>query len=100
MISTLIGLGIGLISLALGVQGWEIGRLWFYLLSSALLFLAGIQLVIYWLLLRILEELSQTGPPDETRHGFALIIIRNVCIEKGDENDVKYNHQLLMLEAD
>ena len=40
-------------------EGWEIGRLWFYLLSSALLFLAGIQLVIYWLLLRILEELSQ-----------------------------------------
>ena len=59
MISTLSGLGIGVVSLALGVQGWEIGRLWFYLLSSALLVLAGIQLVIYWLLLRILEELSQ-----------------------------------------
>src|SRR5688572_17342026 len=59
MISTLIGLGIGLVALALGVQGWEIGRLWFYLLSSAMLFLAGIQLIIYWLLLRILEELSK-----------------------------------------
>src|SRR5215213_8003756 len=59
MISTLIGLGIGLVSLSLGVQGWEIGRLWFYLLTSALLFLAGIQLISNWLLLRILEELSQ-----------------------------------------
>jgi hypothetical protein len=54
-----IGLGIGLVSLVLGVQGWEIGRLWFYLLTSALLFLAGIQLVVYWLLIRILDELSQ-----------------------------------------
>jgi hypothetical protein len=59
MSSTLMGLGVGLISLALGVQGWQIGRLWFYLLTSALLFLAGIQLVSNWLLLRILEELSQ-----------------------------------------
>src|SRR5687768_427041 len=59
MITVGLGLAIALVSLALGVQGWEIGRLWFYLLSSALLFLAGMQLVIYWLLLRILEELSQ-----------------------------------------
>lgn len=50
---------IGGISLALGLQGWSIDRLWFYLLSSAMTFLVGIQLVIYWLLLRILEELSQ-----------------------------------------
>lgn len=59
IIAVILGLAIALVSLALGVQGWEIGRLWFYLLSSALMFLAGIQLVIYWLLLRILEELSQ-----------------------------------------
>lgn len=59
MVAAVLGLAIALVSLALGIQGWEIGRLWFYLLSSALLFLAGIQLVIYWLLIRILEELSQ-----------------------------------------
>jgi hypothetical protein len=59
MVAVVLGLAIALVALALGVQGWEIGRLWFYLLSSALLFLAGIQLVIYWLLLRSLEELSQ-----------------------------------------
>jgi glycosyltransferase involved in cell wall biosynthesis len=59
MISMLIGLGIGSVSLVLGVQGWEIQRLWFYLLSSALLALAGVQLVTYWLLIRVLEELSK-----------------------------------------
>jgi glycosyltransferase involved in cell wall biosynthesis len=53
------GLGIGLTALGLGVQGWEIGRLWFYMVGSALIFLVGLQLFVYWLLLRILEELSQ-----------------------------------------
>jgi len=55
----LLGIFIAVVSLSLGINGWEIGRLWFYLLGSALLFLAGIQLFVYWLLLRILEELSQ-----------------------------------------
>jgi hypothetical protein len=53
------GLVIGLVSLVLGLQGWEIERIWFYLLGSALVFLIGLQLVIYWLLLRVLEELSR-----------------------------------------
>lgn len=59
IVAVLVGLVMGVISLTLGVRGWEIERLWFYLLSSALVFLAGVQLFIYWLLLRILEELSQ-----------------------------------------
>ena len=58
-LSLLVGLTIGLVSLSLGISGWEIERLWFYLLSSALIFLAGAQLVIYWLLLRVLDELNQ-----------------------------------------
>lgn len=53
------GLVISLTALGLGVQGWEIGRLWFYMVGSALIFLVGVQLMVYWLLLRILEELSQ-----------------------------------------
>ena len=53
------GLAIGLTALGLGVRGWEIGRLWFYMVGSAMIFLVGVQLVVYWLLLRILEELSQ-----------------------------------------
>jgi glycosyltransferase involved in cell wall biosynthesis len=59
LVSIFAGLAIGLTALALGVRGWEIGRLWFYMVGSALIFLVGVQLVIYWLLLRILEELSQ-----------------------------------------
>src|SRR5215208_1393631 len=50
---------IGLVALLIGADSWAIGRLWFYMVCSALIFLVGIQLVVYWLLLRILEELSQ-----------------------------------------
>lgn len=50
---------IALSVLLIGAGSWEIGRLWFYMVCSALIFLVGVQLVVYWLLLRILEELSQ-----------------------------------------
>jgi glycosyltransferase involved in cell wall biosynthesis len=59
ILAIVIGTAIGVVGLTLGVQGWVIERLWFYLLSSAMIFLVGIQLIIYWLLLRVLEELSQ-----------------------------------------
>ena len=59
LLAILAGLTIGVVALALGIRGWEIGRLWFYMVGSALIFLVGLQLVVYWLLLRILEELSQ-----------------------------------------
>jgi glycosyltransferase involved in cell wall biosynthesis len=58
-LSVLAGIVIAAVSLSLGMNGWNIDRLWFYLLGSAMLFLAGIQLFVYWLLLRILEELSR-----------------------------------------
>jgi hypothetical protein len=53
------GLILGIITLVLGLNGWEIGRLWLYLLVSAMLVLIGVQLMIYWILLRVLDELSQ-----------------------------------------
>lgn len=34
-------------------------RLWLYLLGSAMLDLIGLQLIIYWVILRVLDELSQ-----------------------------------------
>jgi glycosyltransferase involved in cell wall biosynthesis len=55
------GLVLGGISIILGVQGWDIARLWLYLLGSAMFILVGIQLMIYWILMRALEELSQRG---------------------------------------
>ncbi len=58
-----LGLAVGFLlaigSLALGVNGWPVERLWLYMLGSAMLTLVGIQLVIYWILLRVLEELGQ-----------------------------------------
>lgn len=55
----LTGIGLAVASLILGVNGWEISRLWLYLVGSAMLVLTGVQLGIYWLLMRVLEELSQ-----------------------------------------
>lgn len=46
-------------SLVLGLYGWEIARLWLYLLGGAMLILVGTQLAIYWVLMRVLEQLSQ-----------------------------------------
>ncbi len=55
----LVGLGLGIQSLAWGINGWDIARLWLYLTGSAMFLLVGVQLVIYWILLRVLDELSQ-----------------------------------------
>jgi len=55
----LVGLVTGGVSTILGVNGWEIERLWLYLLGSAMFILVGVQLMTYWLLMRVLEELSQ-----------------------------------------
>lgn len=59
ILAIIAGLALGGVSLTLGVNGWEIDRLWLYLLGSAMSVLLGIQLIIYWIILRVLEELSQ-----------------------------------------
>lgn len=59
LVSMFVSLVILVTSLVLGLNGWEIERIWFYLVGSALMFLIGVQLAIYWLLLRVLEELSK-----------------------------------------
>jgi hypothetical protein len=50
---------LGVTCLALGLTGWPVSRLWLYLVGSALLTLMGLQLVISWLLMRVLEQLSE-----------------------------------------
>ena len=67
-----VGSVVGLGSMALGLSGWEIGRLWLYLLGSAMFILVGVQLVIYWVLLRTLEELSQRENPMITKIGLEV----------------------------
>jgi len=58
-VGLIIGLALGVISLVLGISGWEISRFWLYMLGSAMFILLGVQLMIYWLLMRVLDELSQ-----------------------------------------
>lgn len=54
-----VGLVVGIASAGLGVNGWAIDRLWLYLLGSAMFILIGVQLMIYWVLMRVVEQLSQ-----------------------------------------
>jgi hypothetical protein len=58
-VSVLGGLGVGVVALVLGAGTWEQSRLWLYLLGSGISFLVGVQLIVYWVLLRVLDELSQ-----------------------------------------
>jgi hypothetical protein len=52
------GAAVTVVSVLLGFNGWAIDRLWLWLLGAALLSLTGLQLVISWLLMRVLEDLS------------------------------------------
>jgi glycosyltransferase involved in cell wall biosynthesis len=67
----LTGLMLGGVSIALGINGSDIARLWLYLLLSAMSILMGIQLVIYWILMRVLEELSQRDAQTKKDLGIA-----------------------------
>lgn len=50
-------MGVGV--LVLSSQGWEIERLWLYLLVAAALSVIGIQLSVSWVVMRVLDELAQ-----------------------------------------
>jgi glycosyltransferase involved in cell wall biosynthesis len=60
------GVSIAGAALGLGLRGWEVARLWLYLVGSALLILVGLQLVISWVLMRTLEDLSQRDVRTQT----------------------------------
>lgn len=53
------GLLTAIASLVLSMNGWDITRLWFWLVCSALFSLVGLQLFVSWVVMRILEELSE-----------------------------------------
>ncbi len=48
---------LGITSLVLGSRGWPVSRLWFYYLASASLALVGIQLMVSWVQMQVLEAL-------------------------------------------
>jgi hypothetical protein len=52
------GAGLGLASMVLGLSGWEITRLWLWLLGSAMFILVGVQLMLFWMLIRVLDTLD------------------------------------------
>jgi hypothetical protein len=54
----LIGGLVAVTSTWLGLSGWDVTRLWLWLLGSALFVLSGVQLMISWVLMRVLEVLS------------------------------------------
>ena len=53
------GVGLALMSLVLGLNGWPISRLWLWQLLAAMSTLVGLQLLVGWFVMRVLEELSQ-----------------------------------------
>lgn len=52
------GTALATASLALGLSGWPIDRLWLYLVGSALLILVGVQLLVSWILMETLADVS------------------------------------------
>jgi hypothetical protein len=59
LLATLAGMIAGAVFLGLGFAGWPVSRLWLYLLGSAMLILVGVQLMISWVVMRVLEGLNQ-----------------------------------------
>lgn len=59
LLAVLAGGVLALVSLGLGLSGWPIERLWLYLLAATMLVLLGTQLALFWVIMRVLEELSQ-----------------------------------------
>ena len=58
-LAVIVGFVLGTISLVLGLSGWPIERLWLYLLGGTMAIVVGVQLVVFWIIVRVLEELSQ-----------------------------------------
>jgi len=58
LLAGLAGLVLGIVSIVLGLSGWGIDRLWFYLLASMALVMLGTNLLAFWLIMRVLEQLS------------------------------------------
>ena len=54
-----LGTGVGACSIVLALQGWEMTRLWLWLLGSALFLLSGLQLALFSMLIRVLDGLNQ-----------------------------------------
>jgi len=52
------GLGLGLVSLAFGLNDGDVNRQWFWMLASSMIFIIGVQLLVSWFVMRVLEQLN------------------------------------------
>lgn len=59
LIGILMGLVLCFVSFLLALEHWPIERLWLYLLAGTMFILVGIQLVIFWIIVSILDELNK-----------------------------------------
>ncbi len=59
LVAMVAGLVLGAGSLGFALGGWPMERLWLYLLGAAMLVLTGLQLSVFWVIMRVLEELNQ-----------------------------------------
>jgi hypothetical protein len=59
LLSAVAGLALSVTSLVLSFSGWQIERLWLYLLGGTGLFLLGIELGVFWIIVGVLDELKQ-----------------------------------------
>jgi hypothetical protein len=53
------GTGLSIASVILGLQGWPLSGLWLYLLAGTMLVLVGMQLIVFWVITRVLDQLRQ-----------------------------------------
>lgn len=53
------GIVAGITTVVFGLETWSVNSIWLYLISSSMLILLGVQLMIYWAILRVLDELGQ-----------------------------------------
>ena len=59
LVAAAIGIVVAAGSLVLSQVGeWDIARLWLWLVASALFVLVGVQLVVFWVVLQVLEALN------------------------------------------
>jgi len=70
LVSFLLGIIIGICSLLLGFYGWSAARQFLYLFGSTVLILLGVQLIISWILVSVLDELSQRQ--EQTKNDLAV----------------------------
>ena len=59
---------LAVVSLAFSLDGWPMTRLWLWQLLAAMSAIIGLQLLISWFIMRVLEELSQREHLSRARH--------------------------------